>query len=82
MSVQKGLLLALMEPPQADTEEFHAWYDTEHIPQRQAVKGFITALRFVCAEGWPKYAAVYDLDSASVLDGAEYRSIGGENLSP
>lgn len=82
MSVQKGLLLALMEPPQADTEEFHAWYDTEHIPQRQAVKGFITALRFVCTEGWPKYAAVYDLDSASVLDGAEYSAIGGENLSP
>ena len=82
MSVQKGLLLALMEPPPADTEEFHAWYDTEHIPQRRAVTDFITALRFVCTEGWPKYAAVYDLDSASVLEGAEYRAIGGENLSP
>ena len=72
----------MMEPPPEATEEFHAWYDTEHIPQREAVKGFITAIRFVCTEGWPKYVAVYDLDSASVLDGAEYRAIGGENLSP
>ena len=72
----------MMEPPPAVTEEFHAWYDTEHIPQRQAIGGFITALRFVCTEGWPKYVAVYDLDSASVLDDAEYRAIGGENLSP
>lgn len=82
MTVQKGLLLAMMEPPPAATEEFHAWYDTEHIPQRQAVKGFITTLRFVCTEGWPRYVAVYDLESAAVLDGPEYRAIGGENLSP
>ena len=82
MAVQKGLLLATMEPSAAATEEFHAWYDTEHIPQRQAVQGFITALRFVCTEGWPRYVAVYDLESAGVLDGAAYRAIGGENLSP
>ncbi len=82
MSDQKGLLLAMMEPPPAVTEEFHAWYDTEHIPQRQAVAGFITTLRYVCTEGWPKYVAVYDLDSASVLDSAAYRAIGGKNLSP
>lgn len=82
MSAQKGLLLAMMEPPPPMTEEFHAWYDSEHIPQRQAVPGFITALRFVCTEGWPKFVAVYDLDSASVLESAEYRAIGGENLSP
>jgi hypothetical protein len=82
MSVQKGLLLAMMEPPPAATEEFHAWYDTEHIPQRQGVKGFITAVRFVCTEGWPQYVAVYDLESAAVLDEPEYRAIGGANLSP
>ena len=82
MTDQKGLLLAMMEPPPGATEEFHAWYDTEHIPQRKAVKGFITALRFVCTEGWPRYVAIYDLDSAAVLDAPEYRAIGGENLSP
>jgi hypothetical protein len=82
MGIQKGLLLAMMEPPPAATEEFNAWYDTEHIPQRRAIEGFITTMRFVCTEGWPRYVAVYDLNSAGVLDAPAYRAIAGENLSP
>jgi hypothetical protein len=76
-----GMLLVQMEPPAAIEEEFHDWYDTEHTPERVAVPGFLTAARFVCVDGWPRYMACYDLETVSVLEGADYRAIGGDNLS-
>jgi hypothetical protein len=76
-----GMLLVQMEPPVAMEEEFHDWYDTEHTPERAALPGFSSAARFVCVDGWPRYMACYDLESVAVLDGADYRAIGGENLS-
>ena len=47
----KGFLLVTMQPPPAFEEEFNAWYDTEHLPERPAVPGFETALRLVCIYG-------------------------------
>ena len=41
----KGLLLASMNFKNAAEDEFHDWYDTEHLPERQAVVGFLTAQR-------------------------------------
>ena len=38
----KGFLLVLMQPPPAFEEEFNAWYDAEHIPERCATPGFET----------------------------------------
>jgi hypothetical protein len=78
----KGFLLVLMQPPPALEEEFNDWYDTEHIPERQAVPGFETALRFVCLDGHPRYLAMYDLTSLDVLDSEAYRAVSGENFSP
>ena len=63
----KGFLLVLMQPPPAFEDEFNAWYDTEHIPERVAVPGFETGIRFVCIDGAPKYLAVYDLVRPEVL---------------
>ena len=50
-----GLLMALMEPDRSGEKEFNDWYDPEHIPQMSAVTGFLTASRWVCVEGWPRY---------------------------
>jgi hypothetical protein len=77
-----GVLMVQMEPPVASEEEFHSWYDTEHIPERKALPGFLSAERFVCSDGWPRYVGYYDLASLAVLDSDAYRAIGGENLSP
>ena len=35
----RGLLLTLTEPPPAMEEEFNAWYDTEHLPERLSIPG-------------------------------------------
>ena len=41
----KGFLLVFMHPPAECEEEFNAWYDTEHIPERLSVPGILTGLR-------------------------------------
>ncbi len=79
---QYGLLMAMMEPPEEMEEEFNNWYDTEHIPERKAVAGILTAQRFVAYEGSPKYLALYDLESIEVLQGEAYRRIGPGHYSP
>ena len=79
---RKGLLLVTMEPAPAAEEEFNAWYDGEHVPERLAVPGFETARRYVCIEGFPRYLALYDLASPDVLDSPAYHRVGGVNSSP
>ena len=76
-----GLLFATMEPPANIEEEFQDWYDTEHFPERQGCPGFLTANRFVCIDGWPRYLAMYDLEDVEVLRGEGYRKIAHERYS-
>ncbi|MBN9428804.1 MAG: hypothetical protein J0H09_20080 [Burkholderiales bacterium] len=81
-SEPKGLLLAMMEPPAGLEEEFADWYDNEHVPERAAIPGFLTALRWVCVSGWPRYVAIYDLERLGVLDEPGYQAVSGERFSP
>ena len=81
-SERNGMLLVLMQPPPAFEEEFTAWYDTEHIPERARVPGFKTALRYVALSGYPRFMAIYDLDRVSVLDSPEYAAVSGANFTP
>ncbi len=78
----KGFLLVMMQPPPAFEEEFNAWYDSEHIPERLAVPGFLTGLRYVCVGGHPRYLAMYDLESYDVLQSPAYNKVGYGNASP
>jgi hypothetical protein len=70
----RGLLLTMTEPPAAMEEEFNAWYDSEHIPERLSIRGFRSARRWVAdaAPGEGKYLATYELDSLGVLRRPEY----------
>ena len=76
-----AVLLAQMQPPPDLVAEFNDWYDTEHMPERVGIPGFLSSRRLVCAAGWPAYAAIYDLDHAGVLDEPPYRSVSGPNAS-
>ncbi len=78
----KGTLIAAMRIAQVAEDEFHDWYDTEHLPERQRVPGFLLCERWLGAEDSRVSVATYDLESVAVLQGAAYRAIGGENLSP
>jgi hypothetical protein len=77
-----GLLVAGFDSSGANEDEFNDWYDTEHVPERRAVKGFINCERWVGAENPNISIATYDLESLDVLRSDAYRAIAGENLSP
>jgi hypothetical protein len=64
----------MTEPPPQMAEEFNAWYDLEHLPERLSVPGFRSARRWVL-DGKPgdgKYLATYELDSLAVLTSPAY----------
>ncbi len=78
----KGVLIAAMDFSKVAEDEFNDWYDTEHIPERQRVPGFLVCQRWIGAENPKQSVATYDLENVPVLQGPGYRAIGGDNLSP
>lgn len=78
----KGVLIAAMNMAQAAEDEFHDWYDTEHLPERERVPGFLVCQRWIGVQDPRVSVATYDLDNVSVLKSPAYLAIGGENLSP
>jgi hypothetical protein len=78
----KGILIAAMNIANAAEDEFHDWYDTEHLPERVACPGFLVCHRWIGADDRKISVATYDLDSAGVLKSPGYQEIGGVNLSP
>lgn len=77
----EGLLLTMMNAAPGGDAEFNAWANGEHIPERKAIPGFRTALRFENPASSPRYLAIYDLDELGVLATPAYRAISGDNLS-
>ena len=77
----KGILIAAMNYAPTAEDEFHDWYDLEHVPERERVPGFLLCRRWIGVEGGKISLATYDLDTVEVMDSPAYRAIGGENLS-
>jgi hypothetical protein len=78
----KGILIAAMNIAEAAADEFHDWYDTEHLPERERVPGFLVCRRWLGTADPKISVATYDLDDVGVLQSPAYRSIAGDNLSP
>ncbi|HJU17357.1 MAG TPA: hypothetical protein VJ770_12940 [Stellaceae bacterium] len=78
----KGQLIAAFDFSGAAEDEFHDWYDTEHIPERERVPGFLSCRRWIGAQNPKESVALYDLDTLAVLQSPDYRAIAGDNLSP
>lgn len=84
MTANMGLLLTLTEPPVAMTEEFNAWYDSEHMAERLSIPGFLSARRWEreCPPGEGRYLATYELTSPAVLESPGYLAHVGDNQTP
>ena len=78
----KGILIAAMDFSAAPEDEFHDWYDLEHIPERLRIPGFINAERWIGIADPKMSLATYDLDAAGVLQSPPYAAIAGANSSP
>lgn len=84
-----GLLCVWTDINPAIEEEFNTWYNQEHISERVLeVPGFLSARRYACVDGEPKYLAAYELEEPSVLqtdaykEVAQRRSPGTQKLLP
>jgi hypothetical protein len=78
----KGILIAAMDFSAAPEDEFHDWYDLEHIPERLRVPGFLNGDRWIGITNPKISVATYDLDNVDVLNSPPYLAVGGENGSP
>ncbi|OFW36734.1 MAG: hypothetical protein A3J29_02190 [Acidobacteria bacterium RIFCSPLOWO2_12_FULL_67_14b] len=74
----KYIYVAQMDIPPELEGEFNRIYDTQHVPDILKVKGVRSCNRYVLesatVEGFPKYAAVYDIDSPEVVKSPEWRA--------
>jgi hypothetical protein len=70
-----GLLMVWADVPAAQEAEFNRWYNEEHLAERLAVPGFLSAARYEAVKGGPKHLAVYELESAAVLDSPAYKKV-------
>lgn len=76
-----GILIVVFDFSGAHEDEFHDWYDLEHIPERQRIHGFRHCQRWI-GTAHPEYAiASYELDSVEVLNSPPYLAIAHDNLS-
>lgn len=71
----RGLLFSQMAPPAELVEEFHEWYDAEHVPNRLALRGFASATRSEAVGDETRYLVTYELSDMAVLDTPEYEEI-------
>src|SRR5260370_37763263 len=75
----KGILIAAMDFSDVAEDEFHDWYDTEHIPERLRVPGFLNAERWVGGLNPKVSLALYDLETVGVLHSPAYQAVRGAN---
>jgi hypothetical protein len=78
----KGILIAAMDFSDVAEDEFHDWYDTEHVPERLRVPGFLNAERWIGSQNPKVSVALYDLDNVGVLHSPAYLAVGGANGTP
>jgi hypothetical protein len=78
----KGILIAAMNFSNVAADEFHDWYDHEHILERLRVPGFLNAERWIGSADPKVSVALYDLDNAGVLKSPAYLAVGGANGTP
>lgn len=78
----RGILIAAMNFSDVAEDEFHDWYDAEHVPERLAVPGFLNAERWIGSNNPKDSVALYDLENVAVLHSPAYLAVGGDNGSP
>ena len=60
----RGLLMVFVDVSENLGEEFNRWYNEEHIPERLAIPGVLSAARYEALSGSPKHLACYELSEA------------------
>ena len=77
----KGRLIMALDFSGIAEDEFHDWFDTEHMPERERVPGFLSCRRWIGVQNPKEAVHLFDLDSLAVLEAPAYRAISGDNVS-
>ena len=73
-----GLLMVWADVPTDKEKEFNRWYNEEHLAERLAVPGCLSAARYEAVKGGPKHLAMYELESAAVLQSEAYKRLAAQ----
>jgi hypothetical protein len=77
----KGQLIVALDFSGIAEDEFHDWFDTEHMPERARVPGFLSCRRWIGVQNPKEAVHLFDLDSLAVLESPAYRAISGDKVS-
>ncbi len=75
----RALLVALIETPPEEEEEFNEWSDNEHVPERLVIPGFVACRRYTAVKGEPKYLTMYEMETPAALERPEYKAFATNN---
>ena len=75
-SIGRTILVVMMDVDPEHDEEFNRWYNDEHLPERLAIPGYVSARRFKLEEGQGvlQYLCIWELEDASPLQSQEYQA--------
>lgn len=74
-----ALLAVMMSVAPENDAEVEAWYDEEHLAERLACPGFLSARRLVAVAGTtPRHLALYELASLRALQTPEYQKASAQ----
>jgi len=64
-----------MEMDEADEAEFNEWYNEQHLPERMAIPGYVSARRFKLEDGNNalKYLCIWEMVDGSPLQSEMYK---------
>jgi len=69
----RAILFSEMTPAPEWEARFNHWYDTEHIPLRMGLSGFVSAQRYLAEDR--NYLAVYEMDDLGALRTPAYQAV-------
>lgn len=82
MNKALGALVVVYDFSAIGRDEFNDWYDTEHVPERLGIDGFINAQRWLAVDNPQLSVVTYDVGDAGVLSSPAYKAVCGDNASP
>lgn len=69
-----GILMSSMQVPAEEEDDFNLWFDTEHLPERVAIPGFLDARRYESLSTPTRYLQIYSATDIAVLNSEPYRA--------
>ena len=72
---ERGLLAAWLKVPAEAEDEFHDWYNLEHLAQVAGLPGFHSGRRYEPTSGERWFLALYALDDVDVISGPHFQRI-------